>query len=178
MNFVLKLHLLFYILSQIISLKKYLKLPPAPFIPQKNTSLHENSVRDSPSNFYVSKLHLLFYIFSIISLKEYLNLPPPLSRFMPQKKHLCTKILRVFVLLERKKKNRSYFVISRQFSHGLPPPPTTGCLSTAKIARFVHHFHELSLIFGIFKPVCFWPFPSQRPFSRRQNMGVSFCKHL
>ena len=92
MNFVLKLHLLFYI-SQIISLKKYLKLPPAPFIPQKNTSLHENPVRDTPSNFYVSKLHLLFYIFSIISLKEYLNLPPPLSRFMPQKNHLCTKIL-------------------------------------------------------------------------------------
>ena len=85
MNFVSKLHLLFYI-SQIISLKKYLKLPPAPFIPQKNTSLHENPVRDSPSNFYVSKLHLLFYIFSIISLKEYLNLPPTPFSFYASKK--------------------------------------------------------------------------------------------
>ena len=85
MNFVSKLHLLFYI-SQIISLKKYLKLPPAPFIPQKNTSLHENPVRDSPSNFYVSKLHLFFLYISNNIFERIFESPPTLFSFCASKK--------------------------------------------------------------------------------------------
>ena len=106
MKFVLRLHLVFYISK--ISLNS-----PQPLLfHKKNTSMHENPVRDSPSNYYISKLYLIFCIYPIISLKEYLILTLPFL-VLRLKKYLSTKVLRIFVLLERKK-NRSNFVFSRQ----------------------------------------------------------------
>ena len=71
-------------------MKKYLKLPPAPFIPQKNTSLHENPVRDSPRYFSVSKLDLFLYISNNI-FERIFESHPTLSRFMPKKNILARK---------------------------------------------------------------------------------------
>ena len=59
------------------SFVKIFETPPTPFYSLKK-SLHENRLRDSPSYFYVYKLHHIIYIFQVISLKEYFNLSHPL----------------------------------------------------------------------------------------------------